>query len=165
MNFPRLIMACCLATVLVSGCGQKRAVRDTDRYPHPTGSAIEAGDIELRLRAEASRWHGTPHRMGGTDLNGVDCSGLVQRIYQDIFGIQVPRTARQQATRGVGVGRQALAPGDLVFFRPPGKKDHVGIYLGQGEFVHTSAKRGVTISRMELDYWRKYYWKARRILR
>jgi len=103
--------------------------------------------------------------MGGTDLNGVDCSGLVQRIYQDIFGIQMPRTARQQAARGVGVGRQALAPGDLVFFRPPGKKDHVGIYLGQGEFVHTSAKRGVTISRMELDYWRKYYWKARRILR
>ena len=98
-------------------------------------------------------------------MNVVDCSGLVQRIYRDLFGIQMPRTARQQAARGMGVGRQALEPGDLVFFRPPGKKDHVGIYLGQGEFEHTSAKKGVMISRMELDYWRKYYWKSRRILR
>ena len=165
MNLPRLIVAGSLAIVLVSGCGQKRAVRVEGRYPQPVGPAIAAGDIESRLRAEASRWRGTPHRMGGTDLNGVDCSGLVQKIYQDLFGIQMPRTARQQAARGIGVGRQELEPGDLVFFRPPGKKDHVGIYLGQGEFVHTSAKKGVMISRMELDYWRKYYWMARRILR
>lgn len=158
-------MAGCLATLLVWGCGQKQAVRVAHPYPQPAGSSIEAGEIESRLRAEASRWHGTPHRMGGTDLNGVDCSGLVQRIYQDLFSIRMPRTAKQQAARGVRVGRQALEPGDLVFFRPPGKKDHVGIYLGQGEFVHTSASRGVMISRLDLDYWRNSYWKARRILR
>ncbi len=165
MNLPKWILACCLATVLLAGCGQKRAIRIEDRYPRSADSAIAAGDLELQLRAEASRWHGTPHRMGGTDLNGVDCSGLVLRIYRDLFGIQMPRTARQQSLQGIGVGRHDLEPGDLVFFRPPGKKDHVGIYLGKGEFVHTSATRGVMISRMDLNYWRKYYWKSRRILR
>lgn len=165
MNFPGFIIVGCLATALVAGCGQKQAVRVADRYPTSAGPSIKGGEIETRLRTEASRWQGTPHRMGGTDLNGVDCSGLVQRIYQDLFGVKIPRTARQQAAMGVGVSRQALEPGDLVFFRPPGKKDHVGIYLGQGEFVHTSASRGVMISRLDLDYWRNSYWKARRILR
>jgi cell wall-associated NlpC family hydrolase len=51
-----------------------------------------------------------------------------------------------------------------VFFKPPGKKDHVGIYLGRGEFVHTSSRRGVTVSRIALSYWQKHYWTARRIL-
>ncbi|MDX2453384.1 C40 family peptidase [Desulfosarcina sp.] len=157
-------MACCLATVLLAGCGQTRVARVEDRYPRSADPVIAAGDLEMQLRAEASRWHGTPHRMGGTDLNGVDCSGLVQRIDRDLFGLQMPRTARQQSLRGIGVGQHDLEPGDLVFFRPPGKKDHVGIYLGKGEFVHTSAKRGVMVSRMDLNYWRKYYWKSRRIL-
>jgi len=136
-----------------------------DRPPYPVaGAASVDGDVAQRLRAEAARWQGTPHRMGGTDFNGVDCSGLVQQIYRDLFGIQMPRTARQQVARGKRAGRAELEPGDLVFFKPPGKKDHVGIYLGKGEFVHTSAQRGVMVSRLDLDYWRKYYWTARRIL-
>ncbi|MCP3955114.1 MAG: glycoside hydrolase [Desulfobacterales bacterium] len=164
MKLTKWIVVCCLALALLAGCGHKAVVRLEDPYSQPAEPSVAAGEIESQLRAEASRWHGTPHRMGGTDLNGVDCSGFVQRIYRDLFRIQIPRTASQQAGRGIGVGRNDLEPGDLVFFRPPGKKEHVGIYLGQGEFVHTSVKRGVTISRMDLNYWRKYYWKSRRIL-
>ena len=165
MTIPRWGLAACLVAILLTGCGQKPAVRYQDRLHYPAGPGIEAGDSAQRLRAEVSRWHGTPHRMGGNSFKGVDCSGLVKRIYKDAFGIRMPRTARQQAARGFNVDRSELKPGDLVFFRPPGKKDHVGIYLGKGEFVHASATRGVTISRMELNYWRKYYWTARRVLR
>ena len=165
MNISKWAIVCCLAAVFLAGCGAKRTIRVEDRLPHPAGPALESGQLEQRLRAEASRWRGTPHRLGGNDLGGVDCSGLVQQIYRNLFDLEMPRTARRQAARGVRIGRNDLEPGDLVFFRPPGKKDHVGIYLGRGEFVHTSAKRGVMISRMDLSYWRKYYWTARRIIR
>jgi len=102
--------------------------------------------------------------MGGSDRRGVDCSGLVQQMYRDLFGIQLPRTARQQSGRGLRVKRSELKPGDLVFFNPPGKLDHVGIYLGHGDFVHTSSKKGVTVSRIDSSYWKKHYWTAKRIL-
>ena len=153
----------CIAAALLSGCGQKGTVRHDDRHQFPVGHVKKTGDVEPQLRVEASRWHGTPHRMGGNDLNGVDCSGLVRRIYKDLFGIQIPRTASEQAGLGFRISKDELEPGDLVFFKPPGKKNHVGIYLGKGEFVHTSAKRGVMISKMDLNYWKKYYWTARRI--
>jgi len=152
-----------LVASLVAGCGHRGAVKQGGRHPSPEKHVTETGNIEQRLRAEASRWQGTPHKMGGNDFRGVDCSGLVRKIYQDVFGIQVPRTAGRQAGLGVGVGKNELEPGDLVFFKPPGKKNHVGIYLGKGEFVHTSARRGVMISKMSLNYWKRYYWTARRI--
>lgn len=164
INILRWFLLGCIAAALLSGCGQKRAVRYDDRRQFPAGHVKKTGDVEPHLRVEASRWYGTPHRMGGNDLNGVDCSGLVRRIYKDLFGIQMPRTASGQAGLGVRVSGDKLEPGDLVFFKPPGKKNHVGIYLGKGEFVHTSAKRGVMISKMDLNYWKKHYWTARRIL-
>jgi len=154
----------CLAILLVAGCGQKQVIKDVGRGPHPGGASFQDAGIEQQLRTEAARWRGTPHRMGGSDRRGVDCSGLVQQMYQDLFGIQLPRTARQQSARGLRVKRNELKPGDLVFFNPPGKKDHVGIYLGRGDFVHTSSKKGVTVSRIDSSYWKKYYWTARRIL-
>ncbi len=165
MNILRWFLLGCIAAALLSGCGQKGVISDDARHQYPDGHVKQTGDVEQQLRAEASRWHGTPHRMGENDLNGIDCSGLVRRIYQDLFGIQMPRTAREQAGRGGRVNRDELEPGDLVFFSPPGKKYHVGIYLGRGEFVHTSASRGVTISKMDLSYWRKSYRMARRIPR
>ena len=121
-------------------------------------------NIENRLRAAGRVWQRTPHRMGGHDRRGIDCSGLTQVLFKELFGIQLPRTTGQQVLKGKPVNRKALAAGDLLFFRPPGKKRHVGIYLGQGEFLHTSTHRGVMISRLEEYYWRHCYWTARRVL-
>jgi len=166
MNILKRLLAGCIAATLLSGCGQKGTVRVDDRHPHPTAGLVkDNGSVGPQLRAEAARWRGTPHKMGGNDLNGVDCSGLVLRIYKDLFNLQMPRTAREQARLGFRVARDELEPGDLVFFKPPGKKDHVGIYLGKGDFVHTSSRRGVMVSQMDLSYWKKYYWTARRIPR
>lgn len=161
---PQWLVAVFLTIFLVVGCGQKQVIKDVDRTPHPSGAAPQYDEIEQQLRVAADRWRGTPHRMGGRDRRGVDCSGLVQRMYQDLFDIQLPRTARQQSTSGLRVKRRDLKPGDLVFFNPPGKLDHVGIYLGRGDFVHTSSKKGVTVSRMDSSYWKKHFWTARRIL-
>ena len=132
--------------------------------PHPLpGKKSTSPTIEQRLRGEVRLWEGTPHRMGGTRRSGVDCSGFVQRIFIDLFNVNLPRSTAQQVHSGKPVAVDHLRPGDLVFFHPPHKVRHVGVYLGGGEFAHASTSRGVTISRMDSAYWRNAYWTARRI--
>jgi cell wall-associated NlpC family hydrolase len=122
-----------------------------------------ASTLELRLRTTVDQWTGTPHRLGGTSHSGVDCSGFVQQIYADLFGIQLPRTTSSQVRIGQKIMDEPLRPGDLVFFLPPNTR-HVGIYLGEGEFAHSSKSNGVIISRMDEPYWRQVFWTARRVL-
>ncbi len=121
-------------------------------------------NIEQLLRSEANRWKGTPHRLGGNSRRGIDCSGLVSQLYKNLFNIRLPRSTREQARAGTPISRIQLRAGDLVFFVPPKKRRHVGIYLGRGDFVHASSTKGVMISNMTNPYWRKCYWKARRVL-
>lgn len=121
--------------------------------------------IEFKLRRAASRWLRTPHRLGGLDRRGIDCSGLVKVLYDDLFQVDLPRTTYLQAKRGVTVPDGKWTAGDLIFFRPAQKGSHVGIYLANREFLHATVKRGVIISRLSESYWRDSYWKARRVLR
>lgn len=130
----------------------------------PSAAAPNRGEIEYRLRQAADEWAGTPHRIGGLDHNGIDCSGLAVRIFDDLFGYHLPRTTGAQARTGRPTSRQGLAPGDLVLFRIQGNKQHVGIYLGHGEFIHASTTGGVLISSLDDRYWRRQFWTARRIL-
>ena len=102
--------------------------------------------------------------MGGSSRRGVDCSGFVRAVYQDVFKIDLPRTTRLQARQGRAVSFERLRAGDLVFFEPPSYPRHVGIYLGGSEFMHASKNRGVTLSKIDQVYWGKYYRTARRIL-
>jgi cell wall-associated NlpC family hydrolase len=126
-------------------------------------SGVSSPTVEIRLRAAVRQWEGTPHRMGGTRRSGIDCSGFVQRIFGDLFDINLPRSTALQVHTGTAVAIDHLRPGDLVFFHPPDKVRHVGIYLGSGEFAHASASKGVTVSRLNTAYWRNAYWTARRI--
>ena len=120
--------------------------------------------LEARLRRAVRQWYGTPHRMGGTTHRGVDCSGFVQRIYQDVLNQRIPRSTALQIRSGKAITAKRLRPGDLVFFKPPYKVRHVGIYLGKGEFAHASTSKGVTISQLRNPYWRRAYYTARRYL-
>lgn len=120
--------------------------------------------VEQQLRAVVGHWIGTPHKMGGKDHRGIDCSGFVQRVVLDVFHIRLPRSTAQQVQTGRRVNATKLSAGDLVFFHPPNKIRHVGIFLGRGEFAHASASRGVTISSLDTSYWRQAYWTSRRIV-
>ena len=95
----------------------------------------------------------TPYRYGGTDANGLDCSALVQRAYREA-GQSVPRTTRLQA-RAATRRHGNPAPGDVVFFAINGNEiDHVGVYIGDGRFVHAPSSRGqVRIERLDNPYW------------
>ncbi|WP_346301776.1 NlpC/P60 family protein [Halomonas sp. BM-2019] len=120
--------------------------------------------VQQALLAQHERWAGTPYRLGGTGFQGIDCSALVQTVFEETFRVSLPRSTGEQVHQGTTVERDELVPGDLVFFRPPGRYDHVGIYLGEGRFLHASTSRGVKISELDNRYWRRHYWQARRTL-
>ncbi len=109
---------------------------------------------------------GTAYRWGGTALDGFDCSGFVQYLYEDSFQLLMPRTSSDMATLGKVVPRKQLKPGDLVFFSNGGKTiDHVGVYIGENRFAHVSTSSGVRVDRLDSRYFDKRYACAARIIK
>jgi len=157
----RCLWIACIAAA-ATGCSAKTNapahLRDASR------TTAEMTPVERELRSVYAEWRGTRHRMGGQSKSGTDCSGFVQLVFRDKFGVSLPRTTKQQVSAGHAVGASDLRAGDLVFFRPPTYPRHVGIYLGGGEFVHASTHKGVIISHVSERYWNEAYWTARRVL-
>ena len=129
----------------------------------PATSASRNAAMSTLLRLEGQSWLGIPYRWGGTTRRGIDCSAFVQQYMRSVLDVELPRTTATQRYRGVHVAKADLIPGDLVFFRRRGTR-HVGVYLGDGEFIHASSSRGVTVSTMTSGYWSRYYWMSRRVV-
>jgi cell wall-associated NlpC family hydrolase len=109
---------------------------------------------------------GVPYRSGGnTEASGFDCSGLVRAIYQQTVGLVLPRKAEQQAAATEKIERADLQPGDLVFFNTMRRAfSHVGIYVGEGKFIHAPKPGGqVRVEDMGLSYWSRRFDGARRV--
>ena len=106
---------------------------------------------------------GAPYRLGGSSVTGIDCSAFVKKIYQ-LFNITLPRTAFEQSHVGLRIARGELIEGDLLFFNTRRKLGHVGIYIGNNEFVHASSrKRGVRIDSLNTPYFDRRFVKAIRL--
>ncbi|UYU30825.1 bifunctional murein DD-endopeptidase/murein LD-carboxypeptidase [Siccibacter colletis] len=121
-------------------------------------------DVKTRLMDQYASWKGVRYRMGGSTKSGIDCSGFVQRTFREQFGLELPRSTYEQQEMGKSVSRTSLRTGDLVLFRAGSTGRHVGIYIGNNQFVHASTSSGVMISSMNEPYWKKRYNEARRVL-
>ena len=127
--------------------------------------SLWSSDIVVRqLRSAHSAWRGTPYVLGGSGINGVDCSSFTQIIFQDFFGAELPRNTRSQLQEGSGIRRNGIRPGDLIFFRTSRNVLHVGIAIEGGDFLHASVSEGVTISNLDDRYWASRYLGTRRVL-
>ncbi|MFC5530271.1 C40 family peptidase [Cohnella yongneupensis] len=113
--------------------------------------------------ATGERYMGVPYKFGAPSgkTNRFDCSSFTQYVFAQ-NGIHLPRSAKQQSKVGSFVPRNQLQPGDLVFFYSP--IHHVGIYIGNGQVLHTYGKPGVTISNMNSGWWSSHYATARRVM-
>lgn len=109
---------------------------------------------------------GTPYRYGGnTPEAGFDCSGLVGYVFRDVLARQLPRSSVELARVGRDVGPERLATGDLVVFGDAASVNHVGIYVGEGRFVHAPSTGGtVRLDRIDGPYWRDHFLGGRRVL-
>lgn len=130
------------------------------QFIEPDRSAARDGLIS---RAQSLR--GTPYRFGATGNGSFDCSGFTQHVFRR-QGIALPRTAAEQYRRGDTIARDGLEPGDLVFFRNTAGRSgisHVGMYIGEGNFIHASSHGGVRIDPLSKDYYTNHYAGARRV--
>jgi hypothetical protein len=120
-----------------------------------------------RLKDAVTDWLGTPYRWGNdTPKVGTDCSGFVRRLFAEVFRMPLPRVSRDQFRVGESVPRDALEPGDLVFFDTAdcGRVNHVGVYVGGGQFAHAASSTGVVYAKLDERYYARAYRGARRIL-
>ena len=127
------------------------------------GLRCEDGD-NAKLYETVNSWLGVPYRYGGSDRSGIDCSAFVGIVYREVYGITLHRTSNDMLRDVNLIGRPQLREGDLLFFtNSKGKVSHVGIYLKDNLFAHSSTSNGVSVSSLESNYWTTHFYKGGRV--
>lgn len=163
-------VACMMVLSFSTGCSSSKNA--TKRPPvqveraDGNGKSRQKGNSGLkgkrkRIVDEALTWVGTPYKYAFNKKGkGTDCSGLVITVYEEVVGKKLPRNSREQAEYCRKLSERSVKPGDLVFFatgRDSKKISHVGIMIDDTRFVHASTKKGVIISDMLTDYYRRTF--------
>jgi cell wall-associated NlpC family hydrolase len=119
----------------------------------------------ISLLKKIDEWYGTPYNYGGSTKNGVDCSYFTLDVMQGVFNINLKRTAAEQYEQTSRINWEDLKEGDLIFFKTegPNKISHVGIYLSNNKFVHSSVRNGVTISDLSDPYYQRTLYSMGRL--
>ncbi|MCS4533235.1 C40 family peptidase [Neisseria montereyensis] len=170
MNTSKKILLLCVP-FLLAACGStpkhraevsskpKQVARSSASQVHITHIDRDQAAQELMLHGMSLI--GTPYRYGGSDTaTGFDCSGMIQFVYQNALGVSLPRTARDMAAASRRIDPSRLKTGDLVFFNTGGssKYSHVGLYIGNGEFIHAPSSKGVIrTEKMSNPYFAKRF--------
>ncbi len=140
-----------------------RNVGKTEQTPIKIDNKLS--EHTLTLLNEAEKWLGTKYKYGGDTKNGVDCSGLTMRVFEDALGIKLPRNSGKQQEYCSKIKKDELSEGDLVFFSTNNRNTvgHVGLYIGKGQMIHSSTSKGVIISSLNEDYYLRTYHSSGRV--
>jgi cell wall-associated NlpC family hydrolase len=142
-----------VALLALAACGSEPELRRADAEASPGQRAALAALAQV----------GVPYRYGGQSPSGFDCSGLVHYAYLDA-GVSTPRTTQQLWSAARTIEQDELQAGDLLFFRIDGKMSHVGMYLGEGRFVHApQSGRSVSVASLEMPFYRQALIRTARI--
>lgn len=161
--FPLPItLACLLASVPLSAT--ELPAPSTTMATTAVETRHDAGVEELLLRALSLI--GAKYKAGGNhEDQGFDCSGFVRFVFADVLSLQLPHSAYAMSRLGIEVARDALQPGDLLFFNTRNRRfSHVAIYMGEGRFVHAPSRgKSVEIVDLQDGYWKRRFNGARRL--
>ena len=172
------VLIICSSILIALGCHPDPSSKGT--YPFRRSNAvlesiqiiqkIEFNNQNRKNRPLLQRIHyylGTPYRYGGNSRRGMDCSGFVTTVYREIYKIKLARSSEKIYSQCQKIGNENLAVGDLVFFsdRYKQKIGHVGIFVGDDYFAHTSVNNGVIISRIGEEYYRTRYQGGGRVIK
>lgn len=159
-----------IACLIFTSCKSRKIITDASsargrelsgtieqRYAMLLG--VREKDIkDQRLYKFIDNWMGSPHRLGGMEKSGIDCSGFTTILQKEVFKRDVARTAREMADQVKRLYEEELKEGDLVFFDFGGQPfNHVGVYLHNNKFVHVSTSKGVIISDLKDPWYYKYF--------
>ncbi|MDD9177641.1 MULTISPECIES: C40 family peptidase [Aliivibrio] len=143
------------------GCAsspEPQLTKEEIRIQHPQLSTSDAYQDYFQ------EWQGVPYKYGGTTKRGVDCSAFTQDALYNLHQLSLPRTTQYQVVIGQLIPLENAQKGDLIFFKTSVKVRHVGLYIGNREFMHASTSKGVIISSLDNPYWKKAFWQVRRVL-
>lgn len=163
------LLSCILIALLLAACHSSRKTARRPDVPSVEFEKPSEGidhDVASRLEKEARKWIGTKYRYGGQSRRGTDCSGMMMVIYEGVAGIKLPRDSRSQQKFCRQLKKSQIARGDLVFFatsKNSSRVSHVGMYIGDGDFIHASSSRGVIVSNLSEKYYRNHYHSAGRV--
>jgi cell wall-associated NlpC family hydrolase len=167
-----LLIVVLIGLLTFTACGSKPRYTSTpvqEKGPqiqsdYPTGEKESSIDRNKMGRIIDS-FMGTPYEYGGEGRSGIDCSGLVRQVYKQYAGFDLPHDTKKLYQLVKQVEAEDLVYGDLVFFSDGWfSVSHVGIYVGDGKFVHASETYGVMVSSLEEDHFRRRYRGARRVI-
>ncbi len=149
--------------------GQEKTTQDPDNlakeyFSQIMGVAVSATS-NVKMYQFIKDWLGTPYRYGGDTKRGIDCSGFAYQLYSKVFNTAIGSSSRNIYSKVNPVSKSDLQEGDLVFFKTNRKSiSHVGVYIGDNKFAHSSTSKGVIISNLDESYWRKTWYKGGRLI-
>ena len=148
---------------------KKRDETSSGKFQAPTSTQLldTVSSDHTALFLEINSWLGTPYGYGRNEKKrGTDCSGLTMEIFNSVYGIKLNRSSEGQVSNTVEISKEQLEIGDLVFFVTRGSRiSHVGIYIGNNKFVHSSTQRGVVINDLDERYYKENYVRSGRVLK
>ncbi len=174
LSLKKLILTYSISGLCVVASVLQFALPETAFCDLPSETTVQAAPVTGSTRLTASmqsffnnvsQYFGTRYRFGGQTPRGFDCSGFVRFMYDKVFNMHLPRSSREMSAIGNKVSKNDLQPGDLVFFQTRGQRiNHVGIFIGNDTFIHSSLSKGITEDQLKLDYFEKRFAGAVRLL-